>query len=288
MPAAGKSLKALGAALALALVTTLAAPQLSGAVSSASAATEPTLTSLSVLAGKTAKARTVTITGSKLDRVRTLYFGGSEVTQLKHVGTKKLTVRVGTAPDFQPGQVHVKYAVSGSKTKLDSGLVFTFKSVSAVDRQLDYVFDNWNVSTDGRYFYVGINDCANFVSQSLEARGLTPNARWHSSATYADYTESWIRVGPLAKYLRAHGAKKIADSKRSDVAIGDVVVFDWNPSDRDGSDHTGIVSKIKETKSGKVKIYYAAHTKNVRYRSVDHALHVLDKEDDATAYYLRP
>ncbi|WP_255455794.1 amidase domain-containing protein [Cryobacterium fucosi] len=53
------------------------------------------------------------------------------------------------------------------------------------------------------------------------------------------------------------------------VKGGDIVQFDWN--DSGDEDHTGIVTRV-EKNGHSVAIYYAGHTSNTDYQSVDESL----------------
>ena len=96
------------------------------------------------------------------------------------------------------------------------------------------------------YFYTSGGDCANFVSQSLFAGGMSMSSRWHcydsNSSAYCmdDYT--WIRAHDLMQYLVDMGGTKIVNPSPSQFSLGDAVFYDW---DLDGGiNHSAIVTAI--------------------------------------------
>ncbi|MET0955895.1 MAG: amidase domain-containing protein [Cryobacterium sp.] len=148
-------------------------------------------------------------------------------------------------------------------------LTFTYVPDPAITAQIDYALAHWNNYNSAVYGAISGNDCVNFTSQSLLARGWTMDAEWSFSA--GQYSAAWASSTAFAAYLSAHPerATALSDDQRDQVKVGDVVQFDWDDSgDRD---HTGIVTRVEHTATG-VEIYYAGHTANTDYRSVDASL----------------
>ena len=154
---------------------------------------------------------------------------------------------------------------------------------AAVQAQLDYALRYWNDYNTDEYGVVDGNDCVNFTSQSLIARGWTMDEDWWTSGTGSDFDFSapWVSSTAFMNYMAESGrATALTDDQRDQVKLGDVVQFDWdNSGDRD---HTGIVSRI-EGSGDDIVIYYAGHTDDSDYLSVDFA--ITDKHPGGTAYY---
>lgn len=134
-----------------------------------------------------------------------------------------------------------------------------------LDAQLAYVEAHWSDYNSAEYGVISGNDCMNFTSQSLIARGWTMDSEWSYSAS-GGYSSAWASSTAFANYLAAHPerATALSDAQRDQVKVGDVVQFDW-----DGSgdwDHTGIVTRI----SGGT-IYYSSHTADNNDQSIDSA-----------------
>jgi VanZ family protein len=140
---------------------------------------------------------------------------------------------------------------------------------SPVGRQLEYVADHWSDRNIDEYGSLGDTDCVNFASQSLIARGWPQSDEWwHSNAGGVhSYSPAWISSGAMANWLAGHPelAAFVDDSQRGDVALGDIVQFDW---DSDGAvDHTGIVNSVDGS-----EIRYASHSNDRESQSVDAAI----------------
>jgi hypothetical protein len=141
-----------------------------------------------------------------------------------------------------------------------------------VKKQLDFVDKRWNTRENSEYIYIEQNDCANFASQTLAARGFEQSWAWAQKNQLP--TTAWVRATELNAYLRSMpGITRLSDGQRDRVTLGDLVFFDW---DRSGdSDHVGVVNRIQHQADGTVKIFYAGHTSHKHYRSVDWAIEVL-------------
>ena len=148
--------------------------------------------------------------------------------------------------------------------------------------EVAYALEHWNDRNTAEYGSLGQDDCVNFVSQALIARGWPQTAEWWHTQTLGvnRYSAAWISSTAFANYLSAHPelATAVSDSQRARVAVGDIVQFDWDNSGN--RDHTGIVTRI-ERDHGHSEVFYASHSNDRRNMSVDRALQL----DGGTAYY---
>lgn len=155
----------------------------------------------------------------------------------------------------------------------------------AVQAQLDYVLAHWADGTynSAEYGVVNENDCVNFASQALIERGWQMDDAWNNPMTGNAYAASsaWVSSTALMNYIADSGrATALTDDQRDQVKVGDVAQFDWdNSGDRD---HTGIVTRVEGT-GDDVSIFFAGHTLDSDYRSVDTA--ITTDHPGATAYY---
>ncbi|NQX04510.1 amidase domain-containing protein [Rathayibacter sp. VKM Ac-2856] len=136
---------------------------------------------------------------------------------------------------------------------------------SRLASQLDYLQTYWSDYNSAQYGVIGGNDCVNFTSQSLIARGWEMDGEWSYSRT-GGYSSAWASSTAFNSYLAAHPerATPLTNAQRSQVKPGDVVQFDW-----DGSgdwDHTGVVTSVK----GDV-VLYSSHTADNLDQSIDSA-----------------
>jgi hypothetical protein len=154
---------------------------------------------------------------------------------------------------------------------------------AAVEAQLAYVLKYWKHYNTAEYGVVPDNDCVDFASQSLIVRGWTMDDDWWSDGTGEDFdfSSAWVSSTAFMNYLEESGrARALTDSQRDQVKLGDIVQFDWdNSGDRD---HTGVVTRITGT-GDNIEIYYAGHTDDTDYRSVDWAITV--NHPGASVYY---
>jgi Putative amidase domain len=155
----------------------------------------------------------------------------------------------------------------------------------AVADQLEYVYAHWDDTESDRFGYLDDNDCVNFASQSLLARGWTTGDEWWYDESGDAYggADAWISSTALMDYLEQHPerATALTDDQRDQVKVGDIVQFDWDDSgDRD---HTGIVTSVEKELDGSITILYAGHTDATWDRSVDWA--ITQHHPGAVAYY---
>lgn len=151
--------------------------------------------------------------------------------------------------------------------------------------QLEYVLANWDNSYTGPFGYIEEFNCMNFTSQTLLARGWEQTEDWWNDQTGdpLDASTSWYSSTAFMDWLSEHPelATPLTDDERDELAVGDIVQFDWdNSGDRD---HTGIVTRIDHNADGTISVYYAGHTDYTLMRSVDWAVTVL--HPGGTAHY---
>lgn len=150
-------------------------------------------------------------------------------------------------------------------------------------KQYDFVAANWNSKSSPRFGYLPGVDCANWASQSLLQRGFKQSGKWRGRQSRTiPATRAWISSTALHDYLlSSKRATLLTDAQRDQVAIGDIVQFDW--WNKGAQEHTGIVSHIDRTPFG-IKIYYASHTAHGMWWSVDRS--IKNVYPGATATYL--
>ena len=151
----------------------------------------------------------------------------------------------------------------------------------SVRDQLAYADAHWQTRANPSFMYIDSNDCANFVSQTLAARGLVQDKTWNQVDQVP--TRAWVSASALNDYvLGLPGTVQLTDGQRDQVKLGDLVFFDW---DRSGDrDHVGVVNYIQKQADGSIRIYYAGHTSHKHFRSVDWATHVL--HPNAAVYFV--
>jgi len=255
--------------------------------SSDGSSSEPatTVTALSVTTGSLSGGTTVTLTGTGLDSVTGVNFGGTAAPSVTVASPTELTVVTPAAVNFVAGPAEVTLQVADSADPVGSGSTFGYESLTPLDAQMAYVLKHWHERNVAEYGSLTDNDCVNFASQSLIARGWTQNAEWshsiNANGTH-NYSSPWISSTAMMKYFTAHPelATALTDQQRDQVVVGDIAQFDWdNSGDRD---HTGIVTRIEGSGPDRV-IYFAGHSLDSDYRSVDVA--ITTDHPGATAYY---
>ncbi len=141
---------------------------------------EPVATSLSSRSGGTAALRTVTMRGSSMANVARVVIGSQDAQQLALLSPTELRFVIPEAQDFVPGTVTIALISATDGAWIPTHLTWTYAVRSAVDREMAYAAAYWNQYTSARFGYIPKNDCVNFTSQLLTARG------WHESATWFD------------------------------------------------------------------------------------------------------
>lgn len=193
----------------------------------------------------------------------------------------------GSPGDTAVGDTTTGLAENGSVDDDTSDGDLDWSSLSpAVAAQLEYVHEHWDSTESDEFGYLPENDCVNFTSQSLLARGWEPDDDWwyddEDGDPYAS-SDAWRSSTALMWYLedRPALATALTDDQRDQVKVGDIVQFDWDDSgDRD---HTGIVTAVIHHPDGSIAIEYAGHTDATWDRSVDWA--ITEYHPGGVAYY---
>ncbi len=213
------------------------------------------------------------------------------------VGTTALVVQALDSPGSQADAVHKTDAALTEPaatqppraTPAEPTVPVTVEPTAvpqpAVAAQLDYVLEHWTVEAYNAadWGVLGENDCVNFASQAMIERGWTMDNTWSSPKNGNAYEASvaWRSSTAFMNYIAATGkATALTDQQRDQVKVGDIAQFDWdNSGDRD---HTGIVTRV-EGVGENVQVFFAGHTLDSDYRSVDTAITV--DHPGGTAYY---
>ncbi|GAA0990146.1 amidase domain-containing protein [Subtercola frigoramans] len=235
----------------------------------------PAVTDASVVSGPLLGGASVVLSGSDLGKTVSVLFGGVPAESFSLVGESQISVVTPAAADYQPATVSITLAQSDGTT-VDAAPQFTYEAVTGVDRQLQYAFTYWqnyNLDEWGRF---PDNDCGNFVNQTLLARGWEQNDDWYSDyATTGDYSYSWIRGNEMDDYLASRpDTTRLELSDRAKVKGGDVVMFDWDPQNGNGVDHTMLVSGVLTNADGSTSIKLVGHTVDAQFRDLDEAITV--------------
>jgi hypothetical protein len=219
---------------------------------------------------------TVTLTGDNLDKVGTVQIGGQPATVTKATDDK-VVVSVPAAADFQAGSVPITVTDKNGKPVSTTGKTYDYQVQTPVDKQLAYALTYWknyNTAQYGDLNPVG-GDCANFVSQTLIARGWQMNADWYNHDAAADWSPAWGYVPSMDEYFRENatqlGLTEYSFDQRDKIKVGDIVMFDWN--DNDSLDHVQIVSAVQNV-NGQIKIKMVGHNEDSDYRDLDQAITV--------------
>ncbi|MEK6309362.1 MULTISPECIES: amidase domain-containing protein [Curtobacterium] len=153
-----------------------------------------------------------------------------------------------------------------------------YAALTATDRQLAYAMRYWkdyNLAEYGTMNPIG-GDCANYVSQTLIARGWEQRDDWYNRDAGAAHSPTWTYCPAMDPWLSEHAAEfgltKRSIDERDKVKVGDIVFFDWN--DNASPDHTTIVSEVFTEPDGTVRIKSASHNQDGPYRDLDEMITV--------------
>lgn len=173
------------------------------------------------------------------------------------------------------------------------------------DEAINYALDWYNKYNPDYPNFSFSGDCANFVSQCLEAGGFQMNEYWHcylrniedinplynliDRSNKWDYTTAWSTAKGQYEYLKnsnivtdeiiINNPEDIAgaiNDPENPVKVGDVMYLKW---DKDYPHHATIISKIEDD-----VIYYAAHTDPYAEKSL---FDFFDGNKNGTAYILK-
>jgi len=144
-----------------------------------------------------------------------------------------------------------------------------------VTAQLAYAVAEWDDTDNpvyGNLDPVG-GDCANFVSQTLIARGWKMDSTWYNYGN-GDWSAAWGYVPSLDDYLSANasnfGLEYLTASQRNQFAVGDIVIFSWEgtPNADTDQDHVEMISQITN-QDGQISVKLASHNNYGLYRDLD-------------------
>lgn len=243
------------------------------ALAGATANTTPRTASVSAVEPATGSVSggTVTLTGSNLQNVTSVQIGG-QAAAVTAATADKVTVAVPAAQSFAAGAVPIAVTDKSGKAVATDGKTYDYQVQTPVDKQLAYAMTYWknyNTAEWGDLNPVG-GDCANFVSQTLIARGWTMNDEWYNKNAAADWSPAWGYVPSMDAYFQqnaaALGLTEYSFDQRDKIKVGDIVMFDWN--DNDSLDHVQIVSAV-ENVGGQIKIKMVGHNEDTDYRDLD-------------------
>ncbi|WP_144715869.1 amidase domain-containing protein [Curtobacterium pusillum] len=153
-----------------------------------------------------------------------------------------------------------------------------YAALTDVDRQLQYAMAHWkdyNLAEYGTMNPIG-GDCANYVSQTLIARGWEQRSDWYNRSAGAEHSATWTYCPTMDPWLTANAAEfgltRRSLDERDKVKVGDIVFYDWN--DNDSPDHTTIVSEVFTEPDGTIRIKSASHNQDGPYRDLDEMITV--------------
>ncbi|WP_454110098.1 amidase domain-containing protein [Leifsonia shinshuensis] len=219
---------------------------------------------------------TATIAGTDLQHVASVQIGGqpAAVTQAT---ADKVVVTVPQAANWAAGPVPITVTAADGKVVPTAGKTYTYQVQTPVDRQLAYAMAHWNDYNTAEYGDLNPvgGDCANFVSQTLIARGWQMNSDWYNHDAAADWSPAWGYVPAMDDYFRENAAQlgltEYSFDQRDKIKVGDIVMFDWN--NNNSLDHVQIVSAVNNV-NGKITIEMAGHNTDTDYRDLDHTITV--------------
>ncbi|MET3638016.1 amidase domain-containing protein [Curtobacterium oceanosedimentum] len=153
-----------------------------------------------------------------------------------------------------------------------------YAALTDVDRQLEYAMRHWkdyNLAEYGTMNPIG-GDCANYVSQTLIARGWEQRDDWYSRSAGAQHSATWTYCPAMDPWMTANaatfGLTRRSLDERGKVKVGDIVFYDWNANR--SPDHVTIVSEVFTEPDGTVRIKSASHNQDGPYRDLDEMITV--------------
>lgn len=230
---------------------------------------------------------TVTITGKNLDDVAAVNFGDTTATVQPGATAKSLSVTVPPAPNYQPAAVGIALKDAKGNALATLPKAYDYAVSGPVGKQMQYAFAHWNNYNTKQYGNLNSvgGDCANFVSQTLVARGWTMNDVWYNHDGGSDWSPAWGYVPAMESYFednaQALGLTKLGIDQRGQVAVGDVAIFTW--SGHGGADHVMVVSKVSADGSS---IKLVGHNDDFDYRDLDNTIHVKYPNASVTFWHL--
>ncbi|MET0449612.1 MAG: amidase domain-containing protein [Aeromicrobium sp.] len=228
----------------------------------------PTGTRLSSTTGHAANSRTVVMTGTNLTNLAGVYVAGTAVTNLTVLSPTQARFVLPNATDYQAKVAKVTLTAWSDRKARATPLTFEYRVTNRLDRQMAYAFQHWNVTSNKTFGYLSGNDCANFASQTLLARGWKREAAWFNYGS-GRWSGTWVSSTALSTWLKKRPdlVTPLRYAQRDQVAVGDIVQFRWpgHAKSYTSWDHTGVVSKVVVLPNGRHDVYYVAHTLNRQY-----------------------
>ncbi|WP_172582652.1 amidase domain-containing protein [Subtercola boreus] len=233
------------------------------------------MASLDVASGALTGGTVVTLAGTGLATVVGVTVGGAPASSVAVDANGNVSFVTPAAVDYQPADAAVALSTAEG-TVLDAGKMFSYQVITPVDRQLQYAFTYWKDYNLDEWSVFSDNDCGNFVNQTLVARGWEQNDDWYSDyGSGGGYSLSWIRGNEMDDYLNSRSdTTRLELADRASVKVGDVVMFDWDPQNDNGVDHTMLVSRVDTNPDGTTSVKFAGHTVDAQYRDLDTAITV--------------
>ncbi|MCU1474652.1 amidase domain-containing protein [Amnibacterium sp.] len=139
---------------------------------------EPVAASLSRTSGGTAARRTVEMRGTSMANVARVVVGDQDAEQLTLLSPTEIRFVIPEAEGFAPGTVAISLVSATDGATIPTRYRWTYAVLSAVDREMAYAATHWNRHVSARFGYIPKNDCVNFTSQLLAARGWRESAAW--------------------------------------------------------------------------------------------------------------
>jgi hypothetical protein len=115
--------------------------------------------------------------------------GDQDAEQLTLLSPTGIRFVIPQAEGFAPGTVAITLVSATDGARIRTHFTWTYAVRSAVDREMAYAATHWNRRVSARFGYIPKNDCVNFTSQLLTARG------WHETA-------AWWNDGPVSRTVK--------------------------------------------------------------------------------------
>jgi hypothetical protein len=249
----------------------------SSASATPTASATPAASTVTPASGGVTGAGTVTIAGTDLGAVSSVRFGGQVATIDPGRSATHIKVTVPAALNYQPATVDVDLYNKAGAPIAAIPASYSYKVISPVDKQMQYALEYWqnyNTAQFGNLNPVG-GDCANFVSQTLLARGLTMNSQWYSYNAGTKWSAAWGYVPAMDDYFRNNPSLGLTEyplTERSEIRIGDIIMFDWN--NNNSLDHVEVVTKVIDEPNGQIQIEAASHNLDYDFRDLDQTITV--------------
>ncbi|UFS58583.1 amidase domain-containing protein [Subtercola endophyticus] len=273
--------------MALAGCAALSAQGETKALSTPTMTPTPQVTAASVAVGSLCGGTTVSLTGQVLTDVVSVAVGANPATSVTVVDDNTVSFVTPAAVDYQPANAAITLTKADGSV-VDSTKQFSYEAVTPVDKQLQYAFTYWQNYNLADWGIFSDNDCGNFVNQTLVARGWAQNDDWYSDyVSDGDYSLSWIRGTEMDDYLASRSdTTRLELADRAALTVGDVVMFDWDPQNDNGPDHTMVVSRLDTNVDGTIAVKLVGHTVDAQFRDLDTAITVDNPGGTAHFYHL--